>query len=233
MKWINALPLLTVTLVTACTGSELATLNPNPDSVTLLSSSADQCQVNRPQLSEAQQDEIQAIQDNKRTQIEAVLTPEQLAQLDQLKPAADFKGVRPNQLQLTEAQQEQIRLIRQETRQAMATFFEDNRIDPPDHTHRHLRRQLKRLDLTASQEEELQQIREASRVQFQATLTPEQMELVETARREDRVRDLRGQLNFTDAQQQQLCELKQSTHTQIEAMLTPDQLEQIQISPEF
>ncbi|OCR00804.1 hypothetical protein BCD67_24035 [Oscillatoriales cyanobacterium USR001] len=76
-----------------------------------------------------------------------------------------------------------------------------------------------RLNLTDAQKAQIKQIRESSRQQMDAILTPEQKEQLRTARQQKQ----KPNLNLSEDQKAKLKALRENSKAQIDAILTPEQ----------
>lgn len=84
------------------------------------------------------------------------------------------------------------------------------------------------LNLTESQKAQMRQVRQETRAQMEAVLTPEQRQQLQTARNSrDRWAPL-ADLNLSEQQKDQIREIRQSAKSRMEAILTPQQREQMQ-----
>lgn len=84
------------------------------------------------------------------------------------------------------------------------------------------------LNLTESQKAQMSQMRQETRAQMEAVLTPEQRQQLQTARNSrDRWAPL-ANLNLSEQQKNQIQEIRQSAKSRMEAILTPQQREQMQ-----
>ncbi|NEP19997.1 MAG: hypothetical protein F6J97_24435 [Leptolyngbya sp. SIO4C1] len=174
-------------------------------------------------LTEAQSTQIEAIRSDTRSQIEAVLTPEQQASLDD---SESFRrGLKA--LDLSDDQRSQIRSIHASSREQIeAVLTEEQRQqllaarDRRGHRGRH----LEDLNLTEAQSAQIEAIRSDARSQMAAVLTEEQRATLgdEPGRRAWRSLDL------SEEQRQQLQTIHAATHEQIEAVLTAAQRQQLQ-----
>ena len=176
-------------------------------------------------LTEAQSSQIEAIRTETRSQMEAVLTPEQretLADSDSLKA-----GLRA--LDLTDEQRDQIRSLKEDSREQIgAVLTDEQRQQLSEMRGRHGRggrgRLLESLDLTEAQTAQIETIRSDARAQMAAVLTPEQRAELgdgEMGRRAWRTLDL------TEEQREQLKAIHEETHEQIDAILTDEQRQQL------
>ena len=89
-----------------------------------------------------------------------------------------------------------------------------------------------RLGLTEEQKAKIASIRQNSRSQIEAVLTPQQREQLKTARQDTRQnrRQAFTALNLTPEQKTQMRQIRQSAKSQFEAVLTPEQREKLQQS---
>lgn len=84
------------------------------------------------------------------------------------------------------------------------------------------------VELTQDQQDELAQIREETRAQIEAILTPEQLELFRAAKESGQVRrEAFAQMNLSDEQRAQIREIREAAKSESQAILTPEQQEQI------
>ena len=177
-------------------------------------------------LSADQTSQIEAIRADTKSQMQAVLTPEQ-----QTAAAADG-GHGWRQLNLSDAQRSQMQSIREaskakidavltaDQRQQLATAQAAERAEGGGPGHG-----LDKLNLTADQSAQIEAIRTDTKSQMQAVLTPEQQTALESSG------DQRGalrQLNLTDAQRSQMQAIREASKTKIDAVLTAEQRQQLE-----
>ncbi|MBW4628327.1 MAG: P pilus assembly/Cpx signaling pathway, periplasmic inhibitor/zinc-resistance associated protein [Brasilonema octagenarum HA4186-MV1] len=79
-----------------------------------------------------------------------------------------------------------------------------------------------KLNLTDAQKAKMKEIRESSKKQIDALLTPEQRTQKEQARQQRK----KPNLNLTADQKAKMKEIRQNTKTQMQALLTPEQQQQ-------
>jgi len=87
-----------------------------------------------------------------------------------------------------------------------------------------------KLGLTDAQKDQIKTIHRATRAQFEAILTPEQLAKLNAERqagKQEKGRRRLDTLNLTDEQKSQIQTLWKSRESQIEAILTPDQLAEL------
>ena len=80
------------------------------------------------------------------------------------------------------------------------------------------------LNLTDAQKTQLQQIKESTRQQMNAVLTPQQQEQKRLAKEQRQ----RPNLNLSADQQSRIQAIRQSSKSQMEAVLTPEQRQQLE-----
>lgn len=198
-------------------------------------------------LSAAQQEQVDALREQTRSQIQNVLTPEQQATVE----AAIANGENPRRalrsLSLTEDQRTEMREIKDSKRTAMQDIltpeqraqFEEmrgsrrggNKGDRLKEGGKGggIERLAQELNLTDAQVSQIEAMREDAKAQMQNILTADQRATVEAAiaNGENPRRAMRS-LDLTEDQRAEMRELKESKRAQIESILTPDQLEQFQ-----
>jgi Spy/CpxP family protein refolding chaperone len=90
------------------------------------------------------------------------------------------------------------------------------------------------LGLTDAQKEQIKQIKNSTRTQIEAVLTPEQRAKLQAAKQaagqgqRQRGKEVWQSLNLTDAQKAQIRQIKETSQQQIEAVLTPEQRAKLQ-----
>lgn len=91
---------------------------------------------------------------------------------------------------------------------------------------------FQRLGLTQEQKAKISEIRQNTRSQIEAVLTPQQLEQLKTAMQDSRQskRQAFSTLNLTQEQKTQMRQIRQSAKSQYEAVLTPEQRQQLQQS---
>ena len=94
---------------------------------------------------------------------------------------------------------------------------------PPNAQGNRGRRERPDLNLTSEQEAQLRALQEETRSQMDAILTPEQREMLETAREQRQ----RPRLNLTTEQRQQMQDIREASQAAHDAILTPEQRQQI------
>jgi len=120
-------------------------------------------------LTDAQRQQLQAIRENSRRQIEAVLTAEQRQQLATRR--AEMERRREEFANLMPEQRQQLRRERREQRGGPSGPGRGSRRNP-----------FADLNLTDSQRQQIRTIMENARMQSEAVLTPEQRQQLENLR---------------------------------------------------
>jgi Spy/CpxP family protein refolding chaperone len=177
-------------------------------------------------LTPAQQAKMAELRATTRSQIEAVLTPEQRQKFSQLKAQrqATRQGRKGMMMNLTTDQRARLKAIR-ESNQAQFTAI----LTPAQQAQLPQRGGWRRggmtaLNLTPEQQTKFQQLRAAARSQMQAVLTPAQQQQFKTIR--ERRQSMGGtwkSLNLTTEQQAKIQTIRQSSDRQLNAILTPEQ----------
>jgi periplasmic protein CpxP/Spy len=86
---------------------------------------------------------------------------------------------------------------------------------------------FEQLGLTDAQKTQLKEIRENSKSQIEAVLTPAQREQLKTSMQSGERKRGFASLNLTSEQKTQIREIKQSSRQKMQAVLTPEQQEQL------
>ncbi|MGB0560801.1 MAG: Spy/CpxP family protein refolding chaperone [Spirulinaceae cyanobacterium] len=193
-------------------------------------------------LTPDQQAEMQALREATQTQMQGVLTPTQ----QQAVEAAIANGENPRQvlrtLDLSDAQRTQLRDIKASQREEMAEILTPEQQAQLEAMHQSRPGQGKEgdkggrgdrlaeeLGLTEAQRSQMQALREDTRSQIQAILTPAQRTEVEAAiaNGENPRRAMRN-LDLSEDQRAQMREVKESQRAQMQNILTPEQLAQLE-----
>jgi periplasmic protein CpxP/Spy len=174
-------------------------------------------------LTEAQSTQLETIRNNTRSQIQAVLTPEQQTTLDNEGP----RGLKS--LGFSEDQRSQIRSIREASKEEIGTVLTDEQQQLAQmHRGRGAmggegRHPLEQLDLTEDQSTQIEAIRSDVRSQIQDVLTSEQQEIVEN----EGPRSLRS-LDLSEDQRSQIRSIREDSEEEIEAVLNDEQRQQLE-----
>lgn len=92
-----------------------------------------------------------------------------------------------------------------------------------------MERLIEALQLTPTQQEELQVLREDHKTQREAIFTPTQLQVLEEAEAGNiSRREVRQQLNLTDGQREQMRALRESMKEDFQSILTPEQQQQLE-----
>ena len=184
-------------------------------------------------LTPQQQTELDAIKDNARTQVEAIFTDDQLAEL------ADTTGRERRQamrnLNLSEDQRAQLRSIRETSRAAADEVFtaEQQAQLQAMAAERGERRKNRReevaaeLNLTSQQQAELDAIKANAQTQVDAVLTSEQRAALDGKTGRERGQAMRN-LNLSEDQRAQLQSIREQSRAAADEVLTAEQLAQLQ-----
>lgn len=177
-------------------------------------------------LTPAQQAKIAELRAATRSQIEAVLTPEQRQKFSQLtaQRQAVRQGGKGMMMNLTTDQRSRLKAIRESNQaqfKAILTPTQQAQL-PQGGGWRH--GGMAQLNLTPEQQTKFQQLRAAARSQMQAVLTPVQQQQAK-ARHEQRqaMGNTWKSLNLTAEQQAKIQTIRQSSEQQLNAILTPAQ----------
>ena len=187
-------------------------------------------------LTEAQSSQVEAIRTETRSQMEAVLTPEQrqtLAASDS--PREGFRA-----LDLSDDQRSEIRSLRESSREQINAILTDEqrqqlaelpgRGDQGGQGNRGGRGQhLEALNLTEAQSTQIEAIRSDARSQMEAVLTAEQRATLGDGEPDRRAWK---SLDLTDEQREQMQAIHEASHEQISAVLTEEQRQQLPERPQ-
>ncbi|MEM9806378.1 MAG: Spy/CpxP family protein refolding chaperone, partial [Cyanobacteria bacterium P01_D01_bin.56] len=180
-----------------------------------------------------QQAELDAIRENAHSQMDTVLTDDQLATLEGTTGRDRKRAMR--QLDLSEEQRTQIRSIRQDSRAAVEEVLTDEQQAQLQamKEERHERRKNRRedfaaeLNLTPEQQSELDAIKENARTQAEAVLTADQQAAVEGKTGREWMQAMRS-LDLSEEQRTQLRDIRESSRTAADDVLTDEQQAQLQ-----
>ncbi|AFY74372.1 hypothetical protein Syn7502_02387 [Synechococcus sp. PCC 7502] len=172
-------------------------------------------------LTETQKQQMKALRDNTRTQINAVLTTEQKSQLE----AAIKSGTNPRQamrsLNLSDAQKTRIKAIKESEkakRDALLTSEQKQKLEK-------LRASRPQLNLTAEQKQKMQAIRTNTREKIAEVLTPEQKIQFEQNKKPSDRRELMNSLQ--EDQKSKIRAIRAEAKQEIASILTPAQLQEL------
>jgi len=190
-------------------------------------------------LTEAQASQIAAVRAETRSQIEALLTPEQRSAFESSEMGP--RGLRS--LDLTDEQRSQIRTIREDSREQMSAILTEEQRQTLIETRSEGRGRgrskhgsggqergdrLEALNLTAAQSTQIEAIRTEARSQMAALLTAEQRATLENSESGNGMTGRRAwkSLDLTDEQREQMQTIHEASHAQIDAVLTNEQRQQ-------
>lgn len=184
-------------------------------------------------LTPAQQAELDAIKDNARTQVDAILTNDQVAALEGTTGRERHRAMRS--LDLSEDQRTQLRQVRETSRAAARDVFTDEqeaqlqemRGDRGDRRKNRRGEMAERLNLTPEQQTELEAIKNDARSQVEAVLTDDQLAALEEVTGRDRRRAMRN-LDLSEEQRTQLQSIREASRAAADEVLTDEQQAQLQ-----
>jgi Spy/CpxP family protein refolding chaperone len=187
-------------------------------------------------LSAEQKTKIEQLKTNTRTQIEAILTPEQRQKFTAMKNDRSSMKDGWESLNLTADQKSKIQAIRQTNRQqlqAILTPAQQAQIKESrgNWSKNGSGERLDRLNLTADQKTKVEQLKTATRTQMEAVLTAEQRQKVSAMLNGSG--EMRGNwksLDLTADQKSRLKAIRQKSQEQFTAILTPEQQSQLKSS---
>jgi periplasmic protein CpxP/Spy len=177
-------------------------------------------------LTPAQQAKIDRLRAATRSQIEAVLTPEQRQKFSQLQTQGQTtrQDGKKMMMDLTTDQRSSLKAIRESNQaQFKAILTPAQQAQLPQRGGWRPGR-MTALNLTPEQQTKLQQLRTAARSQMQAVLTPAQQQQFKTIReRRQSMGNNWKSLNLTAEQQAKIQTIRQSSEQQLNAILTSEQ----------
>lgn len=181
-------------------------------------------------LTPEQQTELDAIKDNARTQVDAILTEDQLTALEGKTGRERHRAMRS--LDLSEEQRTQLRDVRETSRAAAEEVFTDEQqaqLQEMRTERRKNRREefAEQLNLTPEQQTDLDEIKENARTQVEAILTDDQLAALEGTTGRERGRAMRD-LDLSEEQRTQLQEIREESRAAADEVLTDEQQAQLQ-----
>lgn len=169
-------------------------------------------------LTPAQKTKIEALKATTKTQIEAVLTPEQRQQYQQVDAQRQTNRQDGNNLSLTAEQKTQLRAMREASKaQFKAILTPEQQAQMAQSVGGWSKDAMSKLNLTADQKAKMVQLRASARSQMETILTPAQQQQAKS-----RVNTLKN-LNLTAEQQTKIQAIRQSSERELNAILTPEQ----------
>ena len=180
-----------------------------------------------------QQTELDAIKDNARTQVEAILTEDQLAALEGKTGRERRQAMRS--LDLSEDQRAQLQAIREESRAAADDVFTDDqqaqiqamRAEWAEGGKNRREEFAEELNLTPEQQAELDAIKENARTQAEAVLTEDQLAALEGKTGRERMQAMRS-LDLSEDQRTQLQAIREESRAAADDVFTDQQQAQLQ-----
>jgi Spy/CpxP family protein refolding chaperone len=177
-------------------------------------------------LTSAQQAKMAELRAATRSQIEAVLTPEQRQKFSQLtaQRQATRQGRKGMMMNLTTDQRARLKAIREANQAQFKAILTPAQQAQLPQRGGWRRGGMTALNLTPEQQTKFQQLRAAARSQMQAVLTPAQQQQAK-ARQERRqaMGNTWKSLNLTTDRQAKIQTIRQSSDRQLNAILTPEQ----------
>jgi periplasmic protein CpxP/Spy len=159
-----------------------------------------------------------------KTQIDAVLTPAQRQQREQITAQRQANRQGENGLNLTADQQAKLKAIRDANKAQFKAILTPAQQAQIAQGGGWKRGGIDKLNLTAEQKTKMEQLRASARSQMDAILTPAQQQQA-NARRERRqsMVDSWKSLNLTAEQKAKIGTIRESSQQQFNAILTPEQ----------
>lgn len=184
-------------------------------------------------LTSEQQAELDAIKDNARTQVEAILTEDQRAELEGTTGRDRKQAMRS--LNISEEQRTQLQAIREASRASADEVFTDEqqaqlqamRADRMENLKNRREEFAEELNLTAEQQAELDAIKEDARTRVEAILTEEQLATLEGKTGRERGQAMRS-LDLSEDQRAELQVIREDSRVAADAVLTDEQKAQLQ-----
>jgi Spy/CpxP family protein refolding chaperone len=180
-------------------------------------------------LTPDQKTKMQQLRAATRSQIEAVLTPQQRQQLAQVKAQRQANRQDGKGMNLTADQKTQLKAIRETNQQQFKAMLTPAQQAQLAQGGRGWGKggAMARLNLTPDQTAKMQQLRAAARSQMNAVLTPAQQQQAQ-ARYEQRqaMGNTWKSLNLTPSQQAKITSIRQASEQQLNTILTPEQQSQ-------
>jgi periplasmic protein CpxP/Spy len=184
--------------------------------------------LNQLDLTPAQKTKVEALRAATKTQIDALLTPEQRQQYQQIEAQRQASKQDANNLNLTTEQKAKLKAIREANQaQFKAILTPAQQAQMTQGGGGWGRNGANKLNLTAEQQAKMQQLRASARSQMDAVLTPAQQQQAKA--RQD-LRQARGNtwksLNLTAEQQTKIKTIREASDRELNAILTPEQQSQ-------
>ncbi len=173
-------------------------------------------------LTPEQKTKVEALRAATKTQMDAVFTPEQRQQRDQMKAQRQANQQDGNSMNLTADQKTKIKAIRDANKEqfkAILTPAQQAQMAQGSGWGKG-----DKLSLTADQKTKMEQLRASAKTQIDAILTPAQQQQAKA--RQDRRQAMGGNwkgMNLTADQQAKIKTIRESSDRQLDAILTPEQ----------
>ena len=177
-------------------------------------------------LTSEQKTKIEQLSASTRTQIDAVLTPAQRQQLEQIKAQRQADKQGDKGMSLTADQKAKLTAIRTASKEQFKAILTPGQQAQLGAGGRGWGKgdSMAQLNLTSDQKVKIEQLRATSRTQMEAVLTPAQQEQAKAQRdRRQAMGNTWKRLNLTTEQQAQIKTIRQSSDRQLNAILTPEQ----------
>lgn len=184
-------------------------------------------------ITSEQQTEIDAIKDNAHTQVDAILTADQLTALEGKTGRERMQAMR--RLDLSPDQRTQLRDVRETSRAAVndvltdeqQSQLQDMRAERSAGRKNHREKLAEELNLTPEQQVELDAIKENARAQADAVFTADQLADLEGKTGKERMQAMRS-LDLSSDQRDQLREIRGNARAAADDVLTADQRAQLE-----
>jgi periplasmic protein CpxP/Spy len=173
-------------------------------------------------LTSEQKTKVEALRAATKTQMDAVFTPEQRQQREQMKAQRQANQRDGNSMNLTAEQKTKIKAIRDANKEQFKAIL------TPEQQAQMAQGggwgKGNRLNLTPEQKAKMEQLRASAKTQMDAILTPAQQQQAKA--RQDRRQAMGGNwkgMNLTADQQAKIKTIRESSDRQLDAILTPEQ----------
>lgn len=173
-------------------------------------------------LTPEQKTKVEALRAATKTQMDAVFTPEQRQQQDQMKAQRQARPAGEQGMNLTADQKVKIKAIRDANKEQFKAIL------TPDQQAQMAQGggwgKGNKLNLTSEQKAKMEQLKASAKTQMNAVLTPAQQQQAQA--RQDRRKAMGGNgkgMNLTADQQAKIKTIRESSDQQLDAILTPEQ----------
>lgn len=220
-KLAKLLPILSIVLIIPTIG---LVANANPPDISGQIADVSMGRGDKLTLTAAQKTKMEQLRQSVNTQIEQVLTPEQLPKFKQIESQRQARHQAHQMLNLTADQKAKMKAIRQADRQqfnAILTPAQQAQIKQDQSRENDgWKARLDRLNLTPEQKTKLEQLKTTTDDQMSAILTPEQRQASQAMRGE---KTAMKSLNLTADQKAKIKAIHLANREQFKAILTPEQ----------